>query len=482
MEFPKNLQYVIKNLSGFSKSTIKLSSDRETYNKGDNIRVKLPSNTIVDLRGFSFFAEGTCSGASGDNNFHFPRLGLASLIRTLNVYINNTLIERIDNYNTLYNKLYDLDGGGIDQISKRHLEVSDPSVSYKKAGAANTFDGATPVILTKNGTTHTTDRKMACSNWIGFLSSAMPCIDTNDLGSVEIEIILSDEKVLWAGASGTASAEPTRVSPSYVLKKVHFTIPKITFNDPLYYNMKASKLLSSGLQIAYQTYICSKGSAIDRTTGNVNASFNTTSLDQLICTLSPAVPVVQPLLLQGSNNVDDSLPFSYVSAGVSGLALVSTKIPLFGGQSSADIFHNSAGDLYNQSLYFKSDASGLYTSQIDINNTPLMPQPMEDYEIFNENLIALGNSNQDMGSGVFPGCRSIADFLKYFFVHIVSLENISKNDDMWKSGLDGKSSALNVNWRLNYNTASSYLQTPYIFAKTTRILQVNEGNSVNVIV
>jgi hypothetical protein len=111
-----------------------------------------------------------------------------------------------------------------------------------------------------------------------------------------------------------------------------------------------------------------------------------------------------------------------------------------------------------------------------------MPQPLEDYEIFNENLIALGNSNQDMGSGVFPGCRSIADFLKYFFVHIVSLENISKNDDMWKSGLDGKSSALNVNWRLNYNTASSYLQTPYIFAKCTRILQVNEGNSVNVIV
>ena len=47
MEFPKNLQYVIKNISGFSKSTIKLSSDRETYNKGDNIRVKLNSSVPI---------------------------------------------------------------------------------------------------------------------------------------------------------------------------------------------------------------------------------------------------------------------------------------------------------------------------------------------------------------------------------------------------------------------------------------------------
>jgi len=29
----------------------------------------------------------------------------------------------LDNYNTLYNKLYDLDGGGVDQTAKRFLEV-----------------------------------------------------------------------------------------------------------------------------------------------------------------------------------------------------------------------------------------------------------------------------------------------------------------------------------------------------------------------
>jgi hypothetical protein len=107
--FPKNLAYNIKTLSGFSKTTVKLTPDKGStrINHGDTIKVKLPSNTIVDLRTFSMFAKGSCVKGSG-SNVHFPRLS-SSLIKTLAVYINGTLIERIDNYNTLYNKLYDLD-------------------------------------------------------------------------------------------------------------------------------------------------------------------------------------------------------------------------------------------------------------------------------------------------------------------------------------------------------------------------------------
>jgi len=53
-QFPKNLAYNIKTLSGFSKSTIVLTGDKyATVNHGDTIQVKLPSNTIVDLRTFS---------------------------------------------------------------------------------------------------------------------------------------------------------------------------------------------------------------------------------------------------------------------------------------------------------------------------------------------------------------------------------------------------------------------------------------------
>ena len=97
----------------------------------------------------------------------------------------------------------------------------------------------------------------------------------------------------------------------------------------------------------------------------------------------------------------------------------------------------TAGDLYNQSVFFKSDATGITSCSIEINNTPLMPQPLEDDELYNETLIALGGLNQDMSSGIYPGCYFLAHFLKYYFTHIVSLENIQQGD-FYKSGLDGK--------------------------------------------
>ena len=77
--------------------------------------------------------------------------------------------------------------------------------------------------------------------------------------------------------------------------------------------------------------------------------------------------------------------------------------------------------------------------------------------------------------GVTPG-----HFLKYYFTHIVSLENI-QNDGFYKSGLDGKASALNVAWKMVVNGNTDPV-TPYIFAKTTRLMVVNEGHSISVVV
>ena len=463
--FPKNLAYNIKTLSGFSKTTVKLTPDRTgTIKHGETIKVKLPSNTIVDLRTFSMFFKGTATKTSG-SNVHFPRLS-SSLIKTLAVYINGTLIERIDNYNVLYNKLYDLDGGGVDQVSKRFLENADPSIDYS---VANTYTSGTPTILTLNASASDADKRMMINNWLGFLSTCnCPCPDTNDLNNVEVEITFADEKVLWSGAAGNANADPNVVGAEYSLSDVHFTISKIVFNDPLYYNLKASKLLSSGLTLGYQTYIASKGAAVAKGTSvNVLTTVNSTSLDQLVCCLQNADTPVTTLRLYGANSATPK-SFNQVFA----------EKPE--AQGDASVYHGSAGGLYNQSYYFQSDASGIAYSSVEINNTPLMPQPLENAEIYNETLIGLGNLNQDMSSGIHQGCLSLGHFLKYYFTHIVSLENIQQGD-FYKSGLDGKASALNVAWKMVFNnTGGSYV--PHIFAKTTRIAQINEGHSVVVIV
>jgi len=490
--FPKNYAYIIKMLQGHSKTCVKLTPDRNAVKSGESFRCKLPANTLIDLRSLVLYAKGTATKLTGASNVHFPR-NTSSLIKTLSIYFNGSLIERIDNYNIIKNRLDDLSSGG-DQVSKRALELADPSVRYS---VATNQTNATPKILTDSDATDDIDRKIVVNNWCGFLkSSNVEVIDTNDIGVIEIEIELANDNILWSSGAATSNTDVSNAGASWKLDDIHFTINKVVFNSSLYYNMKAAKLLSSGLQIGYQTYICSKGSVITKNNNSVNATINTTSLDQLICCYTPELTPIQPLLLYGSNNTTKGYSFNQVLSGYdkgvvlsgsgTGGAIIAgdiTSIPDLPGQTAgnANEWDNTAGDAFNQSLFFKSNASGIGSSSIEINNTPLMPQPLEDYEIFNETLIAMEHKNYDNSSGCHAGMRSLSDFLKYYFTHIVSLENLSGTQEFYKSGLDGKSSALNIVWKQNYPTTGGNV-VPYIFAKCTRIVQVNEGNSIVVIV
>jgi len=368
--------------------------------------------------------KGACESATGSSKLHFPRLS-STLINTLAVYINGTLIERIDNYNTLYNKLYDLDGGGVDQTAKRFLENSDPSIGYKIGVDSNDKSAGNRINKCLVTTPSDTKEPFMVNNCLCFLStSSCPCPDTNDLNNVEIEITLDNEKVLWgAGAAANPGDPIVSAGAGYKLEDVKFTISKIIFNDTLYYNLTASKLLSSGLQIGYQTYVTSKQASFAKGTSvNVLTTVNTTSLDQNICCLQPANTPISKLQLAGSNDNVSGLTFNQVFP---------TAYTIQGAATSDD--DEYAGDLYNQSFNFKSDATGLGSSSIVFNNTPLMPQPLNDATVYNETLISLGNLNQDMSSGIHLGCCSLSLFLKYYFTHIVSLENIQQGD-FYKSG------------------------------------------------
>jgi hypothetical protein len=455
--FPKALAYNIKALSGFSKQAVRLTPDKwDSIKPNDTIKVALPQNTLVDLRTLCMYYE-----AIGDTNCHMPRLS-SSIVKTLSVYINGNLIERIDNYSVLYNKLYDLDGGGADQTSKRFLENADPSVYYETSTTSSSVNTGVFKITANNAAVK---RKFAITNWLGFISTlSTPIIDTNDLNKVELEITFENANIVFKKMTNVAMS-----APGYTLSDIHFIVNKVVFNDPLYYNLKASKLLSSGLTIGYQTYICSKGSLASKSASyNVYTSFNTTSLDQLIGCFTPETVAANNLLLYGHTDADttsDALPFNNV------MSLASY---------SAETATTFVGGLYNQVVYFQSDACGLTSSTWEINNTPIIPAPLADYEVYTESLIALGHNHIDMGVGTHPGCNSLAHFLKYYFTHVCSLEMINAGD-FYKSGLDGKSSALNVVWKLVFGTTADKI-TPYIFAKTTRILQVNEGHSITVIV
>jgi hypothetical protein len=450
---------------------VKLLPDNrtDTVTSGNIIRVRLPQNSIIDLRTFTMYYQGIVTASGSGGKGHFPRLS-ASIIDTLTIYVNGTQIENIQNYNLLYNTLYDLDGGGIDQQAKRHLENVDPSVFYLITD--NQTSSAQPQITTVAATDNsTTYRKFVINSWLGFLSTcSTPCIDTNDLNEVIIEIHLATSDVCFLSCDAGAGGLTTGTVGSYTLKNVGFSISKIVFNDPLYYNMKASKLLGDGLTLGYNTYINTRGGQTAKTTSmNIYTNINTTSLNQVICVLQDpdnwgtgALDNKNLLLNTATAATNDRKTFNEVLA---------TKLP-----DPAVV-----GDLFNQSSYFRRNGVGLQTSQLFINNTPITPQPLEPELVYNENLIALGNCQQDMTATIHPGCVSLAHFLKYYFCAITSLENICPGEPFTKSGLDGKASSLNLNWVINMGTATDPV-IPHIYCNCTRIMQVNEGHAITVIV
>ena len=502
--FPKNLAYNVKSLSGFSKTVVKLTPTPNTVvEAGNTFKVRLPPNTLVDLRTLSLFYEGTCTAASGNGWLRFPRLS-SSIIDTLNIYVNGTLIENIQDYGHLYSTLYDISAAG-DQTAKRYLENSDPSI-YVESTTNVAFDDETCGKVVK-ATAHTgglaahVSKQIFCiNNWLGFLgSSSTSVIDTNDCGVVEIEIRLKNSSILWATNGDAAGAAPTLTGANYSINNISFNINKIVFNDPLYYNLKASKLLGDGLTIGYTTYICSKSGAQSKSTSmNINTNVNTTSLDQLILTSAPATPEIQNLLLYSAGGADVSqLSFQQAKAGVNftvaGAAATVAPVVTFSphtntvgvgttGATKGLYTKNdpTSGDLFNQSQAFRRDLVGLATSSVEINNIPLTPQPLKPWEMFNETLIALGNANLDMSAGVHEGCLSLQHYMKYYGCHIVSLENI-QTDGFYKSGLDGKSSALNIVWKPSFESASTNSIIPVIYAKCTRMLVISEGHQITVI-
>ena len=145
------------------------------------------------------------------------------------------------------------------------------------------------------------------------------------------------------------------------------------------------------------------------------------------------------------------------------------------------------GDAFNQSYYFMRAGCDIATSQWSINSTNIDPYPLPPSEIWNQNLIALGNNNIDFGtSGVHPGCLSLYHFLKYYFCHILSLENLSGDGQMWRSGLSGNGSTVNISYQATFTKTTTGVDNteniqPVIFCRSTKVLTVRDGHVISVV-
>ena len=249
------------------------------------------------------------------------------------------------------------------------------------------------------------------------------------------------------------------------------TCSKINFESSEYYTLKEEKLIGDGLLVGFYDYWTSRGTTVAKSAGvNMNFNVTTNSLDQIIATFQQSdYQTLKALVLKSSTSTTMANLITYNKY---------LADPLTNSTTAAGI-----GDGFNQSYYFMRPGTDLLTSQFSINSVNIDPYPLPPSEIWNQNLIALGMNNIDMGtSGVHPGCLSLYHFLKYYFCHILSLENISGDGQFWRSGLSGNGSTININYAATFNALNTSDQiSPVLFCRSTKVLSIKAGHIVSVV-
>ena len=177
--YTKNLSYMVKHLTGFSRLNYKLQTlNTNTATNGNIITVDLPSNSMVDLRTLTMFFNGSTTTTAGYANYS---RNIESVIDRLEVEINGQLISTGANWlNHLYEALFDVTVG-TDATNRRSL--------LQNAGAQ------------VNPTANVTNQQYMIQNWLGFISSASPSIcDTSLLGNLRLRISLTSPNALVQSA------------------------------------------------------------------------------------------------------------------------------------------------------------------------------------------------------------------------------------------------------------------------------------------
>lgn len=489
--FPKNIAYNLKKLQGsVNKSRVKILADNSSYKSTQQIRFNLPRGSIIDLRSLVIYATGATSGTGSATSYvHFPRLGLHSLIENLTVSVNNITLSSIQSYNFLYNTLFDLEGGSIDQATKRMItELYDPSVKFSSEAG----DGGTTVSKNENKiiakytgkvdglTANDSGVKFCANNFLGFLGScSCPCISTDDIGDIQITITLANTGALFYSVPAAATAVPTFTNLDYTLTDVYLTVERLTFTNSLYLQLKQDQLMTDGLDVGFYDYYTITGSTFSKSSGcALNASINSSSLNQLIGTFRRGdYQTIKPLLLYGNNSktASEAKSFDEYLANVVGLTNTSEGVDVAG-------FGMNLGDGFNNTAYFQRAGNDITGSQWTLNSIGLSGYSVPPQEIFNTTIQSLGYNNIDVATaGIHPGCRSLEHWKKYYFADIVSLENISQDNQFWISGYDGQNGGIVINWNATFPSTNTQTVYPYVFAQSTKVMNIKAGRALDIV-
>lgn len=443
--YPRNLSYICKKLSGYSRNNFKLQTlNQSSATNGNIITVDLPTNALVDLSTLTWFFTGTTTTSAGFANF--PR-NIECIIERLEVEINGQIINGgCQSYNQLWQIISDTTFGN-DVRNRRSILQNGADVGVPAANQTNV--------------------QYAIQNWLGFLGSVSPnIIDTSLLGNVRVRITLSTPAILVQSAAATGAA--------FSLTNMFFSVDTIDIADGMFHQIHDQFLAGGGVyELPYNNFFSfSSTSGLSQTT---KFSLSTQSLNRVWATFVPGTTYK----INSINGVTGT-----AGAYQDPQSKTSPYFTRISGGSAGQIV--SYGDGTNSTPVTYT----LTGYQLSVNNVfypNWIPTAEQAYALM---LNSYGLSQDTVGGG-YPGLTSLAQWTSSFWLAENKFDHGSDGVTLI-SGIDTRGSTAQAYFQ-SYGTISVGANvgtgganpgtnlTALVFAQTTSTLRVGQGRQLEII-
>jgi hypothetical protein len=464
--YPATFFYNLSKLQGaFSKNLIKITADRVTASPNELTNIRLPIGALINAQSLALWFKVKTTGT----NVTIPARYSSSFVKRMSMTMNNVSVQIIQDYNLVYNIL-------ADHTNKNYTkgiggEMLDNSIIWSEgAGASDqtAISGQNSLLAAVTNQTY----QMCINNFIGFFGScSTKILPLDKLGEVVISIEWAPNQEALAGTA-EASATTYTASDTYEVSDIYVTTEAYSFSDDTYY-----RSLDRELKIGFDDFTVTRFAQTTKATGiNVTTYLSAGSIDYLMGTAVMPQSAPKPLVAYGS------LGTGAADTNVANIFKFLSDPETFAGNASATSADNKYGDGFFNTLALQRCLQHIDTTQWSINNKALNYAPLNKYEVFYNNLLALGYENVDASSnGFHAGVISLLHYFKYYGVVIQSLELIDK-DQFFISGLSSAGSSCAVNWICNFTGGSvnTLAVTPIIIAKMSKVLSVGAGRAISV--
>lgn len=472
-DLPRQFFYNLKKLKGaFSKSIIKITPDRLTASPNDITTFRLPIGSVLNMNSLALYFKGSTKGT---NPTVFPRY-TSTLIKRLSVSVNNVNAQIVNDYNLVYNAYADLNSANL---STRHGQHFDTTTDFNDTTLTTATATAQPIVgknllLAAQGLI--TNEQMVINHFLGVLSGGSTPIWNSDLmGEIVVSVQWENQGVLC----GTAESATTTYTSAdtYELTDIYMSVESFSFTNDEYYQA----LATADKKIGFHDFTVVRFPKVSKASGiDVTTYISASSIDQIVGSSLPAAAITAiPKTMVGHSST---------SAGGSGAIIniykyLSDPVAYVGNHTAVtqngDV--NNYGDGYFSTINMLRDLQYITSSVFYINNRMVNYSPLNQLEIFQQNLYALNYENLDLSSNGFnPSIVSLAHFFKYYGICIQDLSLLNPAT-FYLSGINSAGSSVSINWKATFNSFATADSYPLLIIKSSRVMTISEGRQISIV-